>query len=98
MNKLFLCCKLQHLSVCPAAHWANKPGSVTLKAAAGIQGEERSYVTIKAVKMEGKDRLREVWEVGSTGKEADSVSLLRNKVSIPQTRCFKQQNFIVSQF
>ena len=54
------------------------------------------YVTVKAMKIEGKDRLKEIWEVGSTGKEADYVSLLGNKVA--QIRCFKQQNVIISEF
>ena len=46
--------------------------------------------------LEGKDRRREIWEVGSTGEEANCVHLLSNKV--PQTGYFQQQSFILSQF
>ena len=33
-------------------------------------------VTMKAVKMERKDGLREIWGVGSIGEETDCMSLL----------------------
>lgn len=32
------------------------------------------WVTIKAVKMERKGRLRDIWEVGSTEEAADDLS------------------------
>lgn len=54
------------------------------------------WVTVKAVKMEKKDGLREIWKVGSPGEEADYICLPGNKT--PQTGWFKQQEFIVSQF